>query len=89
MLVIVLLVHPLQVELKEGTYYRDTQVTLTAKAAPTGYDFLLVGIGSNLVSTSLSFSLLLFNFANKLLLLNIRLRAILLMQLLRIQTKVL
>ena len=41
---------------KEGTYYRDTQVTLTAKAAPTGYDFVGWYEGSNLVSTSLSFS---------------------------------
>lgn len=40
---------------KEGTYYRDTQVTLTAKAAPTGYDFVGWYEGSNLVSTSLSF----------------------------------
>ena len=41
---------------KEGTYYRDTQVTLTAKAAPTRYDFVGWYEGSNLVSTSLSFS---------------------------------
>lgn len=41
---------------KEGTYYRDTQVVLTAKAAPTGYDFVGWYEGSNLVSTSLSFS---------------------------------
>lgn len=41
---------------KEGTYYRDTSVTLTAKAAPTGYDFIGWYEGSNLVSTSLSFS---------------------------------
>lgn len=41
---------------KEGTYYRDTQVTLTAKAAPTGYDFVGWHEGSNLVSTSLSFA---------------------------------
>lgn len=41
---------------KEGTYYRDTQVTLTAKAAPTGYDFVGWYEGSNLVSTSLSFA---------------------------------
>ena len=41
---------------KEGTYYRDTQITLTAKAAPTGYDFIGWYEGSNLVSTSLSFS---------------------------------
>lgn len=40
---------------KEGTYYRDTQVTLTAKAAPIGYDFVGWYEGSNLVSTSLSF----------------------------------
>lgn len=40
---------------KEGTYYRDTNVTLTAKAAPTGYDFVGWYEGSNLVSTSLSF----------------------------------
>lgn len=43
-------------EVKEGTYYRDTQVILTAKAAPTGYDFVGWYEGSNLVSTSLSFS---------------------------------
>lgn len=42
--------------IKEGTYYRDTQVTLTAKAAPTGYDFVGWYEGSNLVSTSLSFA---------------------------------
>ena len=42
---------------KEGTYYRDTQVTLTAKAAPTGYDFVGWYEGSNLVSTSLSFAI--------------------------------
>ena len=41
---------------KEGTYYRDTIVTLTAKAAPTGYDFVGWYEGSNLVSTSLSFA---------------------------------
>ena len=41
---------------KEETYYRDTQVTLTAKAAPTGYDFVGWYEGSNLVSTSLSFA---------------------------------
>ena len=41
---------------KEGTYYRDTSVTLTAKAAPTGYDFVGWYEGSNLVSTSLSFA---------------------------------
>lgn len=41
---------------KEGTYYRDTNVTLTAKAAPTGYDFVGWYEGSNLVSTSLSFA---------------------------------
>ena len=41
---------------KEGTYYRDTQVTLTAKAAPTEYDFVGWYEGSNLVSTSLSFA---------------------------------
>ena len=40
---------------REGTYYRDTSVTLTAKAAPTGYDFVGWYEGSNLVSTSLSF----------------------------------
>ena len=44
---------------KEGTYYRDTQVTLTAKAAPTGYDFVGWYEGSNLVSTSLSFAVIL------------------------------
>lgn len=43
-------------EVKEGTYYRDTQVTLTAKAAPTGYDFIGWYEGSNLVSISLSFA---------------------------------
>lgn len=43
-------------EVKEGTYYRDTQVILTAKAAPTGYDFVGWYEGSNLVSTSLSFA---------------------------------
>ena len=42
--------------IKEGTYYRDTSVTLTAKAAPTGYDFVGWYEGSNLVSTSLSFA---------------------------------
>lgn len=41
---------------KEETYYRDTSVTLTAKAAPTGYDFIGWYEGSNLVSTSLSFA---------------------------------
>lgn len=41
---------------KEGTYYRDTSVTLTAKAAPTRYDFVGWYEGSNLVSTSLSFA---------------------------------
>ena len=41
---------------KEGTYYRDTSVTLTAKAASTGYDFVGWYEGSNLVSTSLSFA---------------------------------
>lgn len=41
---------------KEGTYYRDTQVTLTAKAAPPVYDFVGWYEGSNLVSTSLSFA---------------------------------
>lgn len=40
---------------KEGTYYRDTQVTLTAKAAPPGHDFVGWYEDSNLVSTSLSF----------------------------------
>lgn len=44
---------------KEGTYYRDTRVTLTAKAAPTGYDFVGWYEGSNLVSTSLSFAVIL------------------------------
>ena len=42
--------------IKEETYYRDTSVTLTAKAAPTGYDFVGWYEGSNLVSTSLSFA---------------------------------
>ena len=41
---------------KEGTYYRDTSVTLTAKAASTGYNFVGWYEGSNLVSTSLSFA---------------------------------
>lgn len=41
---------------KEETYYRDTSVALTAKAAPTGYDFVGWYEGSNLVSTSLSFA---------------------------------
>ncbi len=41
---------------KEGTYYRDTSITLTAKAAPTGYDFVGWYEDSNLVSTSLSFA---------------------------------
>ena len=41
---------------KEETYYRDTSVTVTAKAAPTGYDFVGWYEGSNLVSTSLSFA---------------------------------
>lgn len=42
---------------KEGTYYRDTSVTLTAKAAPTEYDFVGWYEDSNLVSTSLSFAI--------------------------------
>lgn len=42
--------------IKEGTYYRDTSVTLTAKAAPTGYNFVGWYEGFNLVSTSLSFA---------------------------------
>lgn len=44
---------------KKGTYYRDTNVTLTAKAAPTGYDFIGWYEGSNLVSTNLSFAVIL------------------------------
>lgn len=41
---------------KEGTYYRDTSVTLTAKAAPTGYSFVGWYEGSNLISSSLQVS---------------------------------
>lgn len=44
---------------KEGTYYRDTNVTLTAEAAPTEYDFVGWYEGSNLVSTNLSFAVIL------------------------------
>lgn len=43
---------------KEGTYYRDTQVTLTAKAAPTGYNFIGWYEGSNLISSSLQVSII-------------------------------
>lgn len=42
---------------KEGTYYRDTSVTLTAKAAPTGYNFVGWYEGSNLISSSLQVSI--------------------------------
>lgn len=42
--------------IKEGTYYRDTSVTLTAKAAPTGYSFIGWYEGSNLISSSLQVS---------------------------------
>ena len=41
---------------KVGTYYRDTSVTLTAKAAPTGYSFIGWYEGSNLISSSLQVS---------------------------------
>ena len=40
-----------------GTYYRDTSQTITAKAAPTGYNFIGWYEGSNLVSSSLQVSI--------------------------------
>jgi len=40
-----------------GTYYRDTSQTITAKAAPTGYNFVGWYEGSNLVSSSLQVSI--------------------------------
>lgn len=39
-----------------NTYYRDSAITVTAVAAPTGYDFLGWYEGSNLISSSLQFS---------------------------------
>lgn len=39
-----------------GTYYRDTSQTITAKAAPTGYNFVGWYEGSNLISSSLRVS---------------------------------
>lgn len=39
-----------------GTYYRDTSQTITAKAAPTGYNFVGWYEGSNLISSSLQVS---------------------------------
>ena len=39
-----------------GTYYRDTSQTITAKAAPTGYNFIGWYEGSNLISSSLRVS---------------------------------
>ena len=39
-----------------GTYYRDTSQTITAKAAPTGYNFIGWYEGSNLISSSLKVS---------------------------------
>lgn len=41
----------------KGTYYRDTSQTITAKAAPTGYNFVGWYEGSNLVSSSLQVSI--------------------------------
>ncbi len=38
------------------TYYRDTSQTITAKAAPTGYNFIGWYEGSNLISSSLQVS---------------------------------
>lgn len=38
------------------TYYRDTSQTITAKAAPTGYNFVGWYEGSNLISSSLQVS---------------------------------
>lgn len=40
-----------------GTYYRDTSQTITAKAAPTGYNFVGWHEGSNLISSSLQVSI--------------------------------
>ena len=40
-----------------GTYYRDTAQTITAKAAPTGYNFVGWYEGSNLISSSLQVSI--------------------------------
>lgn len=40
-----------------GTYYRDTSQTITAKAAPTGYNFIGWYEGSNLISSSLQVSI--------------------------------
>lgn len=40
-----------------GTYYRDTSQTITAKAAPTGYNFVGWYEGSNLISSSLQVSI--------------------------------
>lgn len=39
-----------------GAYYRDTLQTITAKAAPTGYNFIGWYEGSNLISSSLQVS---------------------------------
>lgn len=39
-----------------GTYYRDTSQTITAKAAPTGYNFIGWYESSNLISSSLQVS---------------------------------
>ena len=39
------------------TYYRDTSQTITAKAAPTGYNFVGWYEGSNLISSSLQVSI--------------------------------
>ena len=39
-----------------GTYYRDASQTITAKAAPTGYNFIGWYEGSNLISSSLQVS---------------------------------
>lgn len=39
-----------------GTYYRDISQTITAKAAPTGYNFIGWYEGSNLISSSLQVS---------------------------------
>lgn len=41
----------------QGTYYRDTSQTITAKAAPTGYNFVGWYEGSNLISSSLQVSI--------------------------------
>lgn len=40
-----------------GTYYRDISQTITAKAAPTGYNFVGWYEGSNLISSSLQVSI--------------------------------